>query len=147
MTLPSRTGQILMLIARDFQKRLDADLEARDIPGVGQRHRAIFLHLGRHGASRSVDLAQAAGIRPQSMMVIIHELEELGLIERRPDPTDSRAKLIDFTKVGESFISELTRSTEDVWRQYSEILGEDQLTTVFDGLQSLLEDNKGAQPS
>jgi DNA-binding MarR family transcriptional regulator len=79
--------------------------------------------------------------------VIIHELEELGLIERRPDPTDSRAKLIDFTKVGESFISELTRSTEDVWRQYSEILGEDQLTTVFDGLQSLLEDNKGAQPS
>ncbi len=143
-TLPNRIGQILMLMARDFQQRLDTDLTARGIPGIGQRHRAIFLHLGQNGASRSVDLAQAAGIRPQSMMVIIHELEDLGLVERRPDPSDSRAKLIDFTAEGRKFITELTQSTEQVWQQYTDIVGKDELTRLLDGLQSLLDEGKGA---
>jgi MarR family transcriptional regulator for hemolysin len=139
-TLPNRIGQILMLMTRDFQQRLDADLVARGIVGIGQRHRAVFLYLGQNGASRSVELAEAAGIRPQSMMVIIHELEGLGLIERRPDPSDSRAKLIDFTTAGQTFIDELTESTEGVWQQYADIVGKKELTTLFDGLQSLLND-------
>jgi DNA-binding MarR family transcriptional regulator len=74
------------------------------------------------------------------MMVIIHELENLKLIERRPDPSDSRAKLIDFTEEGRQFIDELTRSTERVWSEYSDILGEQELTHIFDGLQRLLDD-------
>ena len=139
-TLPNRIGQILMLMTRDFQHRLDADLVARGIEGVGQRHRAVFLYLGQNGASRSVELAEAARIRPQSMMVIIHELEDLGLIERRPDPSDSRAKLIDFTADGQAFIDELTKSTERVWQQYDGIVGKEELTTMFDGLQRLLDD-------
>ncbi len=141
--LPQAIGQILMLMAKDFQQRLDADLAARGIAGIGQRHRAIFLHLGQHGASRSVDLAEAAGIRPQSMMVIIHELEDMGLLERRPDPSDSRAKLIDFTVKGRQLIEELSRSTETVWRQYRAISGEKQLTRTFEELCSLLNQHEG----
>ena len=132
-----------MLMAQDFQQRLDDDLTERGIQGVSQRHRAIFLHLGQNGASRSVDLAQAAGIRPQSMMVIIHELEDMGLIERRPDPGDSRAKLIDFTKKGRTLISELTRSTETVWGQYRDIAGEQKLERTFIALRELLDDKEG----
>jgi DNA-binding MarR family transcriptional regulator len=139
-TLPNRIGQILMLMTRDFQQRLDADLVSRGIVGIGQRHRAVFLYLGQNGASRSVELAEAAGIRPQSMMVIIHELEGLGLIERCPDPRDSRAKLIDFTSAGQTFIDELTKSTERVWQQYANVVGNEELTTMFDGLQDLLND-------
>ena len=93
-------GQALMLAGRDFQSRLDRDLQRRGVRGIGARHRAIFLHLGRHGASRAVNLARAAGVRPQSMMKIIHELESLGLLERRADPDDSRAKLVDFSDGG-----------------------------------------------
>ena len=128
-----------MLMARDFQQRLDDDLTERGIQGVSQRHRAIFLHLGQNGASRSVELALAAGIRPQSMMVIIHELEDMGLIERRPDPGDSRAKLIDFTVKGRKLISELTRSTETVWRQYADIAGKQKLERTFAALGELLD--------
>lgn len=141
--LSQEIGQILMLMAKDFQQRLDRDLAARGIAGVGQRHRAIFLHLGQHGASRSVDLAQAAGIRPQSMMVIIHELEEMGLIERQADPRDSRAKLIDFTPRGRQLIKELTRSTETVWQQYRNIAGEQRVRQIFEGLGSLLNPTEG----
>ncbi len=137
---PTQTlGQTLMLVARDFQRRLDRDLNVRGIRGIGARHRAVFLYLGRNGASRAVDLAQAAGIRPQSMMKIVHELEALGLVERREDPTDSRAKLIDFTLGGHALIAELSRSTQSVWQQYAEILGKGVLQETINNLNTLLQ--------
>ncbi|MBT6125037.1 MAG: hypothetical protein HOH70_07535, partial [Halieaceae bacterium] len=52
-----------MLVARDFQRRLDSDLAARGILGIRHRHNDVFLYLGRNGPSRGVDLASAAGIR------------------------------------------------------------------------------------
>jgi len=132
-------GQTLMLVARDFQRRLDRDLRVRGIRGIGARHRAVFLYLGRNGASRAVDLAEAAGIRPQSMMKIVHELESLGLVERREDPSDSRAKLIDFTSGGRALIAELSRSTDAVWQQYADILGEAVLQETITHLNTLLQ--------
>jgi DNA-binding MarR family transcriptional regulator len=137
--LKHELGQTLMLIAMDFQQRLDSDLNTRGVQGIGARHRAIFLFLGRNGASRAVDLAEAAGIRPQSMMKIVHELEALGLVERREDPTDSRAKLIDFTAAGRKLIAELSRSTETVWQQYARILGPTALEKTVHHLNALLQ--------
>lgn len=128
-----------MLIAMDFQQRLDNDLHTRGVQGIGTRHRAVFLFLGRNGASRAVDLAEAAGIRPQSMMKIVHELEALGLVERREDPTDSRAKLIDFTAKGRRLIAELSRSTETVWQQYARMLGRNTLELTVQHLNTLLQ--------
>lgn len=132
-------GQVLMLMARDFQQRLDSDLLKRGVEGIGARHRAVFLFLGRKGASRAVVLAEAAGIRPQSMMKIVHELEAIGLVERRQDPADSRAKLIDFTARGRKLIAELSQSTEIVWRQYAAILGAKTLEQTFYQLNTLLQ--------
>ena len=137
--LKQELGQTLMLVARDFQSRLDNDLDIRGIQGISARHRAVFLFLGRNGPSRAVELADAAGIRPQSMMTIVHELESLGLLERRADPLDSRAKLIDFTAAGRNLIDELSRSTETVWQQYAGILGEASLEQTMGNLNTLLQ--------
>jgi DNA-binding MarR family transcriptional regulator len=132
-----------MLMTRDFQSRLDEDLRERGIAGIGARHRSVFLHLGQHGGSRMVDLAASAGIRPQSMIKIIDELEVMGLILRHPDPTDSRAKLINFTESGHRLVSELSKSTHTVWQHYAAIVGEAVLETTFEGLRQLLENTSG----
>ncbi len=132
-------GQLLMFTLQDFQRRLDEDLETAGFPGIRYRHRALFMHLERYGASRSVDLAEAAGIRPQSMMKIVQELESLGLIARRQDPTDSRAKLIEFTADGEYLIEQLKQSTERVWKQYALLVGEKDLQRLLSGMSQLLE--------
>jgi DNA-binding MarR family transcriptional regulator len=135
-------GQTLMLVLEDFQRRLDADLRERNVAGIRARHRAVFMHLDRFGASRSVDLAATAAIRPQSMMKIVHELEQLGLVTRRPDPTDSRAKLVEFTAAGQQLIAELTRSTETVWDQYAQQLGSKKLQQSLEAFNSLLAANE-----
>ena len=131
-----------MLAGRDFQSRLDDDLRRRDVTGISARHRAIFLHLGRHGPSRAVDLARSAGVRPQSMMKIIHELESLDLLERRTDPADSRAKLVDFSPDGMRLIDELSRSTETVWQHYVEIVGEENLERMVHQLNILAQEGE-----
>ncbi len=138
LVTPSDLGQTLMLVSRDFHHRLTLDLKSRGVEGVSARHNAVFLYLGRNGPSRAVDLALAAGIRPQSMMKIVHELEEMGLVTRQPDPDDSRAKLIDFTARGRRFIAELRQSTETVWQQYADLLGETALQDTMSRLNRLV---------
>ena len=135
-------GQTLMRILEDFQRRMDADLSERNVEGIRARHRVVFMHLERVGASRSVDLAAAAGIRPQSMMKIVHELEQLGLVTRRPDPTDSRAKLVEFTVAGQKLIEELTRSTETVWNQYAQQMGSRKLEQSLEAFDNILSYSK-----
>lgn len=130
-------GQVLMMAVRDFQRRLDADLAARGVQGIRSGHRKVFMQLASDGDSRSVDLAAKIGVRPQSMMKTVHELEELGLVSRTQDPADSRAKLISLTARGRAFIDELSRSTETVWEQYAARVDERDLQQVMRVLSRL----------
>ena len=130
-------GQTLMMALRDFQRRLDEDLAQRDVSGIRARHRKVFMHLNHNGASRNVDLAEKVGVRPQSMMKTVQELEHLGLVTRSVDPLDSRAKLVEFTKKGQAFIGELTQSTVTVWEQYATLVDERELQQAMQLLKKL----------
>jgi len=66
---------------------------------IKPNHSAVFGQIRPEG-SRLTDLARGANITPQSMGQIIDELEQLGYVERRPDPADRRAKLIRLTSTG-----------------------------------------------
>ena len=51
---------------------------------------AVLRRLEKNGPATSADLARAEGVRPQSMGTALGLLEKLGLIERKPHPTDGR---------------------------------------------------------
>jgi len=59
-------------------------------------HSAVFAQI-RAAGSRLTELARGANMTPQAMGELVDELEELRYLERRPDPTDRRAKLIVLT--------------------------------------------------
>jgi DNA-binding MarR family transcriptional regulator len=61
---------------------------------------AVLGRLDREGARSTSDLASAERMRPQSMAQIVAELEEGGLISRRPDPRDGRRTLLELTAKG-----------------------------------------------
>jgi DNA-binding MarR family transcriptional regulator len=69
---------------------------------------AVGLSFGRTRAVRHVarrpmamgELAAALGIDPPNATVVVDELEALGLVRRRPHPTDRRAKLVEATRKG-----------------------------------------------
>jgi DNA-binding MarR family transcriptional regulator len=63
------------------------------------RHGAVLAYLDEEGV-RATELARLSGRHKQIVGRIVDELEELGYVERRPDPQDRRAKLIFPTERG-----------------------------------------------
>ncbi|WP_426595043.1 MarR family winged helix-turn-helix transcriptional regulator [Cellulomonas sp. McL0617] len=61
---------------------------------------SLLSRLDRDGAASASDLAAAERVRPQSVAAQLTALDELGLIERHPDPTDGRRQLITLSGTG-----------------------------------------------
>jgi DNA-binding MarR family transcriptional regulator len=62
--------------------------------------------LAAEGAVTQHQLGRSVGVDPSSMVSTIDELEEQGLVERRPHPTDRRAHAIHITERGLTVLAE-----------------------------------------
>src|SRR3954452_11252951 len=85
-------------------------------------HSAVFAQIDREG-SRLTDLARGANMTPQAMGELVDELEGLGYVVRRPDPTDRRAKLIMLTAAGRECVSAGIAAIGDIERHIDDALG------------------------
>ena len=85
-------------------------------------HSAVFAQISPEG-SRLTDLARGAKVSPQAMGELVDELEELGYVERRPDPTDRRAKLIVLTPRGHDCINAGIATINGLEERIDQILG------------------------
>lgn len=61
---------------------------------------SALLHLDRVGTTTTSALARAEQITPQAMGATLVALEERGLVERRPHPSDGRRVLVSMTRGG-----------------------------------------------
>jgi len=85
-------------------------------------HSAVFGQMGAEG-SRLTDLARGANMTPQAMGELVDELEGLGYLVRKPDPTDRRAKLITLTDSGRECVAAGVDSIGDIERHITDALG------------------------
>ena len=67
--------------------------------------------LGRHGVMRLSELSDRLRIAPRSATEVVDALEARGLAQRRPDPGDRRATLVEVTDDG-SGVLDAVRGTE-----------------------------------
>jgi len=63
---------------------------------------AVMKRLDTEGPATTAELARAVGVKPQSMGATLAVLEEMGIVERRPHPTDGRQTNIALTAKGAS---------------------------------------------
>src|ERR1700733_7942144 len=61
---------------------------------------AVMARLDKGGPVTTAELARAEGMRPQSMGATVAALDERGLVERKPHPTDGRQVNIMLTAKG-----------------------------------------------
>jgi DNA-binding MarR family transcriptional regulator len=61
---------------------------------------AVMARLANHGPATTADLARAEGMKPQSMGTTVAALEEMGMVERKPHPTDGRQVNIELSAKG-----------------------------------------------
>lgn len=67
---------------------------------IRQPHLPVFEYIDRERGSRLTYLARHANVTVQAMGEVIDYLERHGYVERVPDPTDGRAKLVRLTRRG-----------------------------------------------
>lgn len=58
---------------------------------------SVVLRLEKHGSATVSTLARAEGVRPQSMSAVVAPLQEAGLVQGAPDPSDGRQTLMSLT--------------------------------------------------
>ncbi len=75
---------------------------------------SVMARLSREGPATTADLARAESVKPQSMGATIAALEERGLVERKPHPTDGRQMNIELTAKG----SAVRNSARDAKRRW-----------------------------
>ena len=130
-------GVLLQQLARDFERRTRTSLQARGHTELLPSHQVVFAGLGRSGTRLTV-LAHNAGMTKQAMGQIVDDLEQLGYVERTPDPDDGRAKIVRFTEAGLDFVCDAAEVLDEIWREYSALLGSQELDQLQDTLHKLL---------
>jgi DNA-binding MarR family transcriptional regulator len=86
-------------------------------------HGAVIAHLDEEG-TRATELARRSGRHKQIIGRIVDELERLGYVERRPEPTDRRAKLVVPTERGREVMRLSDEIILDVERLQAAALGQ-----------------------
>ena len=77
------------------------------MPTKSLRASARVAHLARRGAARQVELAEVLGVSPASLSDSVASLLRKGLVERRPEPADRRARRVVLTEAGRTRIEAL----------------------------------------
>ena len=108
------------LIRAEMDRRIsDAGLGLT--PGEGR----TLAHAARAGEVRQIELAERMGVEPMTLSGYLDRLEARGLIERKPDPTDRRAKLVALTAAAEGVLDQVrdvgTRMRADISRDIAAV--------------------------
>ena len=75
---------------------------------------AVMKRLEKGGSATSADLARAEGMKPQSMGTIVAETEKIGIVQRKPHPSDGRQLIVELTAQGAA----LRKSAKDAKRTW-----------------------------
>jgi len=106
------------------------------------KHSAVFAQINADG-TRLTQLAARANMTPQAMGEVIDELEELGYVVRRPDPSDRRAKLIVLTERGRQCVAAGRATIEGIEERLTDLLGADGHRQLRRLLTKVLESQSG----
>ena len=132
--------------------RTCADQEARRF-GMTRAQWAVLFRLERAEGLKQSELADLLEVQPITLTRLIDRLCDNGLIERRSDPTDRRAKRLFLTPAAKPVLERLTAVSEDMMAQV--LAGLDRpareatvtaLAAVKANLRQMLEARADAEP-
>src|ERR1700683_5270414 len=82
--------------------------------GLSLTESAVMARLAKHGPATIADMARAESMKPQSMGATIAALEEMGMVDRKPHPTDGRQVNIELTAKGAA-VRKSARDAKQTW--------------------------------
>ncbi|MBW7967919.1 MarR family transcriptional regulator [Bradyrhizobium sp. BR 10289] len=128
-------GRLIARLARIWRRESDQALSEH---GLSYATAIPLLVLSRQGENvRQGVLADELGIEGPSLVRLIDLLQEEGLVERREDPTDRRAKTLHLTRAGEAKVEETNRVLRRVRASLLKDIPPEELAITFETLQRI----------
>jgi DNA-binding MarR family transcriptional regulator len=139
-TPPQQIGALLRFLLHDVRDRIYEGVVAAGFDDLRPAHVTLFRWPGPDGR-RPTEVAADAQITKQALNDLLRDLEERGYLERHPDPSDNRARIIRLTRRGKRLHKvavDIHAHVEDEWaarlgRKEFEKL-RDQLVRLVDGV-------------
>ncbi|MFE9627676.1 MarR family winged helix-turn-helix transcriptional regulator [Streptomyces sp. NPDC006527] len=127
-------GFAIGVIFRAYARAVEAAVT--DLPG-GPRGYFILAAAVRGEAGSQRFLADRLGVDRTMMTYLLDDLEEAGLVERKPDPADRRSRQIIATSRGEELWTALHAEVDLIDRQLLTVLPEESQTAFREMLYSI----------
>jgi MarR family transcriptional regulator, transcriptional regulator for hemolysin len=133
--------------------RTYADHAARRF-GMTRAKWAVLARLDRFEGLKQTELAEMLDLQPITLTRLLDGLADNGLIERRPDPDDRRAKRLYLTPAARPLLERLTDLGEDLMAnalagltapEVEAVLGN--LTTVKENLRKAIQKQHADKPT
>jgi DNA-binding MarR family transcriptional regulator len=117
-------------------------LHAAGFAEIRPAHAKVFENLDDGGTTVTA-LAERAQVTKQAMGELAIALEQLEYVQRVPDPSDRRAKLVTLTPRGDDAVRSAGGILDELWSDVERTVGRDELLAaqgVLQRLVRLLED-------
>lgn len=122
------TGAILRL-ARVYRREVNRGLAAH---GLSDARALPVLHIARAGGGiRQGMLAEELGVEGPSLVRILDQLNAAGLVERRDDPTDGRAKTLHLTDEGAALSVVVEDAVQDLRSRLLAVVSDEDLCATL----------------
>jgi DNA-binding MarR family transcriptional regulator len=123
------------LLAYAARRVIDAERPLLDAHGLSMWAYVALTRLAREGAPTQLELARQMGYDKTRLIKILDDLEAHGLITRRPDPADRRAKVVELTAAGREKHAAVVSSIRSMEHELLADVGDPQL--LFEALSGL----------
>jgi DNA-binding MarR family transcriptional regulator len=131
-------GLLLYLPYRFLENRVFTALAQAGYGDVTPAQARIFQRIGPAG-TRLTELAEAAQVTKQTAGFLVDQLENAGYVERTPDPTDARARLVRITTRGAATIPISQAAIAAIEEEWASHLGEQRMAQLREALARLRE--------
>jgi DNA-binding MarR family transcriptional regulator len=135
---PPALGSLLREPFLAMTDHLHRRLAERGHPQIRPAHGTVFQFLDDDGTRVGV-LAERAQMTKQSMAELVAHLEAHGYVERVPDPTDRRARLVRTTAAGRAVFPLAREAMGEVEARWTARLGEPGMRRLRELLEELNE--------
>ncbi len=136
MVTPEQLGERYLTVHHRMFRAVNDEMSGC---GLSMARTKVLRRLREQGPTRQSVLAVDFGLSPHSITDIVDGLERLGMAERRPDPTDRRAKLVAITDAGTAGLDVANATRERLLKQIFGALSEADRATLLRLLDSLDE--------
>lgn len=115
-------GRVLSNALRRFEERVLELMSAAGHSSTRLSHVNLTRHLDLEG-TRITELARRASITNPAMTELIDQCEALGLVERVPDSTDKRVRIVRFTPAGLDWLAAFGHAVAEAQAEMAEVIG------------------------